>query len=125
MLTPGQTLWYVSNEDSHKFQTAPNGAWHPCNMVIVENVGRKWATATVHHRTLRIDVETLKVDGGKYSSPGRCYRSADDYKDEIRLHAVWKNFASRISRVSPPVGMNVETIYKIAEMLSIPLKIED
>lgn len=85
--------------------------------VTVEKIGRKWATLSNRHR---IDIETLVVDGGEYSSPGRCYLSKDEYEAESALQSTWNSFKREIERQSRiPGGVTVERIAEARKLLNL------
>lgn len=112
MLEVGQKLWFV---DQHSYRKASERG----HEVTITKIGRKWATIGPG---LRIDLQTLWADGGAYSSPGRCYLSADDYLSEMAKVDLWRDFSSRVSRYNPPNGVTVETIRQVADLLGIPLQ---
>lgn len=62
----------------------------------ITKVGRKWVH-TGHH--YRVDIETLRIDGGQYSSPGKCYLSKEDYEAEKALDLAWNDFRETISDI--------------------------
>ena len=58
----GQELVYVRNQMHHSGKVDPQ-------IVRVEKVGHKWIHTSNGKRLYR---ESLQVDGGSFSSPGRC-----------------------------------------------------
>jgi len=82
-LVVGQKLWYVLN-----YQPTPQ------YQVTIEKIGRKWAQLS-GCRKERVDIETLRVDGGKYNSPGQCYLTKEDYDNQIKLEDAWRRFIIR------------------------------
>ena len=104
MLTVGQKLWCVPSQR--------RGSPHE---VTVEKVGRKWAN--IGYRD-RIDIETLRIDGGEYSSPGTCYVSKQAYEDEIKLGQAWEAFRRSID-YSTPKGITIERIQEAQKILGI------
>lgn len=105
MLTVGQKLWCVPSQR--------RGSPHE---VTVEKVGRKWAYIGYSDR---IDVETLVMDGGQYSSPGTCYVSQKAYKDEIKLIQIWNAFRRLVDHHHIPKGITVERIQEAQKILGI------
>ena len=79
-------------------------------------IGRKWAALDNYER---IDVNTLIADGGKYSSPGRCYITREAFEAEQALEEAWHDFQRRVSYVVPP-GMTVERIAQLREEFGMP-----
>lgn len=108
-LTVGQKLWFVSNHRGFRDQRE----------VTVLRVGRKWADIG---RRLRIDVESLIVDGGDYSSPGRCYTSKEEY-ERIRNRALaWNKFTRDIHNKNIPDSVTTEDIFEAARLLGIDIE---
>ena len=69
----------------------------------------------------RIDIDTLKVDGKGYSSPGRCYLSREDYEMELQVSIDWGNFILRLP-VTPPPGVTVADIQAARTILHLEEK---
>lgn len=105
MLQVGQELWYVPADSRHHDRS---------HAVTVVKVGRKWAHLNSYYG--KIDIETLWLDGGKYSSPGRCWASKEAWEAEQHRHRVWYDFQRRLTH-TPPDGVTVDTIEKIKSML--------
>jgi hypothetical protein len=104
MLTVGQKLWFVPYQrrvEAHE--------------VIVEKVGRKWASIGYY----RINIDTLKVDGGQYSSPGACYLSKEAYEAEIKLNQEWDAFRRLVDANYAPKGITIERIKEAINILGI------
>lgn len=74
-IKPGDELYYVPSGNRNG-----NPSW-----ITVQKVGRKWITLPYR---MRCDKETLVVDGGDYQSPGRCYRSAEEYYESKHLSLI-------------------------------------
>ena len=97
-LRVGQRLWFVPNDRR-------SGAPYE---VTVEKIGRKWALIGYRRR---IDVETLKVDGGNYTSPGQCYEDRAAYETEVALQSAWSDFQQKVrSAWSVPEGVTMDEI---------------
>ncbi len=108
MLQVGQKLWFVG---SHRH------SGDPCE-VIVEKIGRKWAT--IDKMADRIDIETLVADGNGYSSPGRCYLSRAEYESKIALDNAWGEFTKLMRNAyQMPNGMTVEKIAQARAILGL------
>lgn len=74
-IKPGDKLYYVPSGNRNS-----KPSW-----VTVQKVGRKWIT--LPHQ-MRCDKETLVVDCGDYTSPGRCYRDVEKYAADRYLRTV-------------------------------------
>lgn len=106
MLEVGQKLWYVPN-------------YGHAREVTITTVGRKWATFDALRR--RVDVETLKVDGGNYDSPGRCYQSREEYEEKVALQIAWDTLRRQIALRSLP-SCTIEAINEAWKLLGLPQK---
>jgi hypothetical protein len=83
--TVGQKLWFVPSDTR----------WNKAYEVEIKTIGRKWLTLK---NDRRVDKETLRVDGGNYSSLGRCYLSQEEYEKETALIDAWRELEKRISK---------------------------
>jgi hypothetical protein len=112
MLKVGQKLWLVYHERRRG---------EPCEVEVVK-VGRKWAT--LNRNRGRIDIETLHLDGGHYSSAGRCYLFKEQYESERDLSIAWVGFKREIHDMSgvAPKGVTIEKIKQARELLGLPEK---
>ena len=77
-IEPGQRLYYVPRKRDGKPQ------W-----LTVTSVGRRWATCGEGYDTIRVDIDTMQVDGRGYSSPGRCYLSEAEHSNDVRRKELW------------------------------------
>jgi len=102
-LEVGQKLWYVPNSSRDNQQE-----------VTIQNIGRKWAKADY---VSKIDINTLEVNGGQYSSPGRCYLSKEEYDNYVLIRSVWTELAKKITMYKLPDGMTLEKIDAIRELV--------
>lgn len=87
--------------------------------VSVLKVGRKWIELSNFHR---VDVETLRADGGKYTSPGRCYLNKEAYETQLSLQSAWRSFQKSIDWTPIPVGVTADDIAKARQILRIEEK---
>lgn len=108
MVEVGQKLWKV-------FHDKRRG--DPCEVEVVK-VGRKWATLNRYHG--RIDLETLSVDGGGYSSPARCYLSREVYELERSTEIEWAKLKSELLYKSRPADVTIENIKQARNLLGLP-----
>lgn len=107
-LAPGMTLFYV-----------PSSRYGQPREVTVERIGRKWAYLA--GRNGRVDMETLAVDGGQYSSPAQCYGSREEWEAETERGKTWTTLR-RAMPYSPPPGVSVADIRAAAHLLSIDVR---
>jgi hypothetical protein len=97
-LKPGDTLVAARTDG-----TLYAGQW------TIRSVGRKWAVID-SPRSRRVDLETLEIDGGGYSSPGRCYLSPEHYEREMQRLALWKQLREYVNTFNPPPSMTLERL---------------
>ncbi|MDB5437965.1 MAG: hypothetical protein JWM33_392 [Caulobacteraceae bacterium] len=110
-LSVGQTLFYVPERSR----------WAKPRDVTVEKVGRKWATLA--DNAGRIDVKTLRMDGGGFHSPGDCYLSRAEWEESVQLDDAWRPFRNAVARnLSAPNGITIEAIYAAAKALGFSLE---
>jgi hypothetical protein len=101
-LQVGQSLWYVpsNRRDSER-------------PVTVQKIGNRWAAIGY---SLRIDLETLRADGGNYSSPGRCYLSEQDWTATKLADKEWNDLRSKMTW-NVPSGVTLENIKAARKLL--------
>lgn len=103
-LQVGQRLYYVPSQ----------GRITP-SFVTVAKVGRKWATLDSGRR---INLETLRADGGGYSSPGSCWESKQAYEAEVALRDAWSGFKRRMDReYTKPAHLTLADIEEISKRI--------
>ncbi len=71
----------------------------PLTTITVTSVGRKWAHLS---GGFKMSLETFYIDGGIYSSPGRCYLKPEDYAREERASESWSKFRRIAERMTTP-----------------------
>lgn len=88
----------------------------------VVKVGRKWVYLS--QRDFRLATDDMIVDGGQYSSPGRCYRSEEEYAAQLLRRAQWQQIREFVDRRygTPPDGCDLEAV---AKALGFTLKAEE
>ena len=106
-LEVGQELWYV-----------PSDTRREAKAVIVTKVGRKWATLDNHNR---VDMETMDVDGGNYSSPGTCYLDRKAYEEQCRANKLFMEFYRKLGYCVKR-GVTAEDILQAAKLLHIEIE---
>lgn len=111
-LSIGDTLWLVIGDEWKK-----NKHQAPAKVV---KVGRKWAD--LDYGRYRVDMETMRLDGAGYTSPGKCYVSQSHYEQELAANKAWDYIAARISPSCRPEHVDLEDIKSIAALAGIELK---
>lgn len=104
----GQEVWVVPNR---------NGIGKPHAECIIR-LGRKW----IGLDNCRFDKGTGHIDGCGYSSPGRVYRTRDEWAVEQQRQKVWAIFQSEIrGTYTVPPNVTEHDIRRAAEALGIVL----
>lgn len=114
-LTVGQKLWFVYS-DRRRGNSLE---------LTVTKVGRKWAStcSSGWPESYRINIETLRADGGQYTSPGRAYLSREAYEAELAVDTAWRNLKRWMDGAySPPSGISIVDIASAAALLRAPIK---
>jgi len=109
-LRAGQKLWYVPV--AARFEKPRE--------VEVTKVGRRWAHLG---ECLRVDLETLRADGGGFPSPGRCYLSRETWEQKQALNSGWESLRKEFFDGWPskrPPHVTLEIIAQIRALLSAP-----
>ena len=106
-LEVGQELWY-----------APNDTRYEAKAVTVTKVGRKWATLDNYNR---VDMETMEIDGGGYSSPGTCYLDRKVYEEQCRADKLLTKFYRKLGYYVKQ-GVTAEDILQAAKLLRIEIE---
>ena len=111
MLQVGQKIYWVPNKRNQMVEQE----------VTVEKVGKKWAT--ISGGRYRIDIETLRADGGNYSSPGCCYLDRMAYDAELEASRTWDKFRQSIG-FHPLKGVTATDIQQAMILLKISQRSE-
>lgn len=105
-LQVGQELWMVPSEARYRDQA---------RLVRVEKVGRKWADLDCYGR---VNMETMALDGGGFSSHGRCYVSKEAWEAEEKRATAWRILSNEIGRMwQAPDCVTIETMEQIRKLL--------
>lgn len=104
----GQILFIVPTRNHGKPYTAT-----------ITKIGRKWATIIQYGRPQKVDMKSLWLDGGEYSSPGAAYLSEQEYRDEEERKKYWLSLYRRLSHTPP--ACKLETMKQIADMLGMDI----
>lgn len=86
--------------------------------VTIEKVGRKWLTVDYGER---VNIETLEVDGGQYSSPGQCYLTKKEYDEKVVKDKIWEGVRRKCPYNTSDISL--ENMIIIAKILNV--KMED
>lgn len=116
MYQVGDKLWYVANN-----RRQSSGSQYE---VIVTKVGRKWiyvAPDSDSRVEFRIDPDTLWADGGRYTSPGKCYSSKEVYEEEMYSMKLFQELRRKMEH-SKDVGS--KEVLKAAKILGYTLESE-
>ena len=86
---------------------------------VVSKLGRKWVY--IENGYYRFDVDTWRVDGGKYMSPATIYESKETWGKEVSLENAWRRFAENVRNQygNIPIGATEEAIEQAAKLLNI------
>jgi hypothetical protein len=98
-LKPGDTLIAARQSNG----TLYAGKW------VIRSVGRKWAVID-SPRKLRVDLETLEVEGGWSVTRDRCYLSCEHYEQDQRRRALWNQIREHVSKFNPPPGITIQRL---------------
>jgi hypothetical protein len=104
----GQVLYYAPYDRRHSIRE--------CS-VTVEKIGRKWVEISPHW-VGRIDIQTLRVDGGNYTSPGQCWLSEEAYKQKAAADAAWSAMRNALHG-GRPENCTAEHIKNAAKALGL------
>lgn len=98
----GDKLWCVLANRNGSYETTVN------------KVGSKWI---YFDRGLhRCDFDG-NIDGGKYSSQGKCYPTKGAYEAEIALNDAWCALKTKVSDRRMPKGITIEKIRQANDLL--------
>ena len=108
-LAVGDTVWLVWNN-----RRRGDPQEH-----VVSKVSRKWVYICDGY--YRFDVDTWRVDGGKYMSPATIYESKETWEKEESLENAWRRFAENVRNQygTVPSGATEEAIEQAAKLLGI------
>lgn len=106
MLIVGQKLWWVPAQKHYP----------EAQEVTVVKIGRKWATIDL--RNYRINIHTLRADGGDYLSPGHCYLDRATYEDERDREALYSSIRQRLGGRCP-AGVSLDDLRQAERLLGL------
>lgn len=120
-IKPGDRFFVVEDRTRNRVHTT----W-----ATVSKVGRRWANFkrdgfTRELKEDRFDMEDMTIDSAGFTSPGRVFRSEEEYAAEGRRQALWREFQQRIGRLyNLPPKITAIDILKAADALGFRLKEE-
>jgi len=89
---------------------------HDLSEEAIVKVGKKW----VYLRgNCRFDMKTGEIDGRGFSSPGRVYLTAREYKVDVEKAALWRKIRDTIGWLAMPAHFTLDTLQRIARDLDI------
>lgn len=106
----GQTLWYVETFRHGRYIDPPKQS-----EVVVTKVGRKFADLNTGDR---MRLETMTIDAGQYTSPGKCFLSKDDYDATEGAVEAWRKLRADFS-IQKPAGVTIADIQAARALLKI------
>ncbi len=86
----------------------------------IAKIGRKWLEMDDVTKT-RVDIQTLAIDGGNYSSPGKAYLSKEAYVEEHETSRLWADLKDRVARGKCP---DLDTVQRITHLLELADRIK-
>lgn len=92
-----------------------------CYYERITKVGRKWITFNEGWKQERFNAQTMRIDGGKYSSPGQIYLSEEEYKLEHEVKFYLREIKAKMY-YTPQGGVTVSDILAAANLLKLELK---
>lgn len=84
----------------------------------VTKIGRKWVTLGEGLQHVRIDKDTMKIDGAGYSSPGQAHLSKADYEEYCLRNTLWGDLQAHVRKfVLCPAYIPTEELESIVRTL--------
>lgn len=121
--TVGQVLYFRGNDSSARWG-ADRKRHRVMQEMTITAVGRKWLTVKrgVPGPEGRVDKVTLDVDGGDFSSPGRCYRTERGRDEADEVERLWDHIKASLPHIYwPPPQVDSHAIKRVLAMLGIAL----
>lgn len=85
--------------------------------ITVTKIGRRWVEfEPASMRINRFDAETMRLDGGDFSSAGQVYFSRDEYDQSTALFSEWRDLFARLS-YTPPKCLTLADVRELREKL--------
>jgi hypothetical protein len=109
--TIGQKVWFVRSENYSRAERKPVE-------YTITKIGNKWVT--LGNNFYKFNIETMDVDGGQYSSPGKIYLNPEDFYTELRIKKLWNSIGERMYR-NTPTDITEQNILEAAKLLKIDI----
>lgn len=74
----------------------------------ITKVGRKWADLDGTHG--RFNMDTMRMDGGQYSSPGDVFYSRELYEETVLRNELWGRLKAITSPYTCPEHLSLEDV---------------
>lgn len=104
-LKVGQNLFMVKSRDYGSVNE---------RLVVISKVGTKWAQLECGER---VNLVGLFIDGGEYSSPGKCYLCEQEYIDIKEKEICWLKIYRSITHVTP--NCTLGELKEVARLLRV------
>lgn len=92
--------------------------------MVVDKVARKWVTISDGRSRFRspwrFDVETGRLDGGGFTSPGRAFASARDYEETAAAERAWVALKRDLDHKRKPRSVTASDIAEARRLLGVP-----
>ncbi len=103
----GQELYFEPGRYSNRKEAG--------SMVTITKVGRKWLQLS---NGFRVDAGTLIADGGKYSSPGTCYKDRAAREAVVAAETAWSSLRHGMG-YTVPAGVTAAHIAHARRLLGL------
>lgn len=107
----GQKLWCVVDFRHGRNINPPSQ-----NEVVVRKVGRKYADLDSGERLI---LDTMTLDGGQYTSPGKCYLSKEAYDSAEGATLAWRHLKNAMGGWKAPAGVTIADIEAARALLKV------
>jgi hypothetical protein len=88
--------------------------------ITITKIGRQWVSfardSYRYHADSRFNPNTMRIDGGNYTSPGDVWISEEDWKDDQLAQRLWMQVRNRM----PPMAnerMTPDVVRQIGKMI--------
>lgn len=107
-LEVGQKLWFV-----------PESNYRTPGEVTIMKIGRTYANTDLRGR---LNLETLREDGGQFSSDGRAYLSKEAWVAADGQKKIWRKIEQSMRHAwEPPKGVTTPDLIEVARLLKIDI----
>lgn len=105
--------------DDQVYYVPRDQRWDQPRYKFISKVGRKWIYCGDR---FRFDKETLQVDGGQYSSPGRVYRQLSDYEAVLRRNRKYQAIAKTFDHYGKRDRFDEDQLDRVIAILDIDVE---